>query len=390
MKLVIGLKGEYGNFSIIPEEGYALYHFLDYQSNLLIVSESITDTSNLPSENGVRSIPYEQFVIDWKIPQILTTKEWVTYFDYTETITFSEDGKLKETTIRIHEPDENTDSYKGALIEVETNNVLGTSSSVAFRSSKKETLIESYYESIKNQLEYEKTLELGAYPEELFNRLLSELPNTCLIIQYFDSSTVFELTKVENNYILSSGRTPNNHKDWETKTLDFLTQFTDIQSFWIFFSKEIFWKKYECRQLNSVLEKFIIAHINQVVQNEYLTFKDHNQILNWTNRVFNHDINRNVYWQFCPRCKARVMYYPRYPKHICGDCSNLEVVDENGYKLAFSNIGMGGGFRVNYYSEGQLVKETVDEYEKICFIDNEKYLATEARFGGVVVEQMDK
>ncbi|MEY4902779.1 MAG: hypothetical protein RLZZ292_594, partial [Bacteroidota bacterium] len=193
MKLVIGLKGEYGNFSIIPEDGYVLNHFLDDQSNLLIVSESITDTSNLPSENGVRSIPYEQFVIDWRIPQILTAKEWVTYFDYTETITFSEDGKLKETTIRIHEPGENTDSYKGTLIEVETNNVLSTSSSVAFRSSKKETLIESHYESIKNQLEYEKTLELGTYPEELFNRLLSELPNTCLIIQYFDSDTVFEL-----------------------------------------------------------------------------------------------------------------------------------------------------------------------------------------------------
>ena len=91
--------------------------------------------------------------------------------------------------------------------------------------------------------------------------------------------------------------------------------------------------------------------------------------------------------QFCPKCNTVVKYNPRYPKYICRTCASLDKTDEDGYLLSFSNVSVSGGLKITYWKNGELVKEDISKTFKICFIDNEKYKATEARFGGIVIQK---
>ena len=91
--------------------------------------------------------------------------------------------------------------------------------------------------------------------------------------------------------------------------------------------------------------------------------------------------------QFCPKCKTQVNYNPRYPNYICRSCASLDKTDEDGYLLNFSNLSISGGLKITYWKDGKLVKEETSKSFKLCFIDNEKYIVTEARFGGIVIQK---
>lgn len=91
--------------------------------------------------------------------------------------------------------------------------------------------------------------------------------------------------------------------------------------------------------------------------------------------------------QKCPRCNNQVKYNPRYPKYICKECTNLNITDEDGFKLTFSNIDMGGGLLVKFWENGKLIKEDSKRTIMKCYIEGIEYEAKEARFGGIVIEK---
>jgi hypothetical protein len=71
-------------------------------------------------------------------------------------------------------------------------------------------------------------------------------------------------------------------------------------------------------------------------------------------------------------------------------CAGLDKTDEKGYLLTFSNISMSGGLRICHWENGKIIKEDTSQRQKTCFIEGEEYLATEARFGGVVIQKMKR
>jgi len=93
--------------------------------------------------------------------------------------------------------------------------------------------------------------------------------------------------------------------------------------------------------------------------------------------------------QKCPRCHKQVNYNPRYPKYICKECRNLNILDEEGFELSFSNIVMGGGLLVKFWKNGKLIKECSQQTRMKCYIEGIEYEAKEARFGGIVIEKKD-
>ncbi len=81
----------------------------------------------------------------------------------------------------------------------------------------------------------------------------------------------------------------------------------------------------------------------------------------------------------CPICNKELRFVERYPNYICGTCV-AKSVDEDGKELSFCNIDMGGGFIALY------AKTNIKRNSHICFINNLKCIADEARFGGIVVQ----
>jgi hypothetical protein len=85
-----------------------------------------------------------------------------------------------------------------------------------------------------------------------------------------------------------------------------------------------------------------------------------------------------------PICAAPVMKWSRHPRMVCGVCVG-EAVDRRGRSLKFSNTELlGHGFAAS------LPDGTEPEEPHVCFIRGVRCHASEARFGGIVVEVEDK
>ena len=81
----------------------------------------------------------------------------------------------------------------------------------------------------------------------------------------------------------------------------------------------------------------------------------------------------------CPICSNPVRHRERYPLAVCQNCYN-KACDAEGQKLVFFNLSMSGGFRA-------MVVDTEKVYPShICYIENKKCWADEARFGGIVIQ----
>lgn len=85
-------------------------------------------------------------------------------------------------------------------------------------------------------------------------------------------------------------------------------------------------------------------------------------------------------FQKCPICNAEVTPSERYPNYACGDCVD-RALNKDGHPVKFFNTGFDGGFVA--VTEKESVQTKSEDH--ICFIDNKKFYADEARFGGIVV-----
>ena len=93
----------------------------------------------------------------------------------------------------------------------------------------------------------------------------------------------------------------------------------------------------------------------------------------------------NIKIQNCPICKTIVSYSSRYPDAICEKCVNLALDSEN-CPVQFSNIDGSGGF-ISYHKVGELEVKRSDHK---CWINGIECVASEARFGGIVVQPIIK
>lgn len=94
--------------------------------------------------------------------------------------------------------------------------------------------------------------------------------------------------------------------------------------------------------------------------------------------------------QPCSNCLKDVPFNPRYPEYICEDYQNKEIRDVNGMLVKFCNKDIGGGLVVIYYDENQqIIREDYSFSKFECHIDGKPFNASEAKFGGVVIQKKD-
>lgn len=384
MKLIPNKESEYGKFDLVPEEGQQLRHFIDYESKLLVVSESPIDTSKIPSQNGWRGIiPTKTYIIAPNQQEILNFKQWKKYFSYEPIETISKDGTLNEVWQRKHDEQRNIDSYEGYLIEIQTGKkIIDRASSFAFSNTKRISLIERYCQSVEQRKKYLKLLEKGMYPNEKHEEYLKELLENEIVFQFTKENLIYQLRKNNQKFSLYEGEIPSRREDYNNLILEeFREDFNSIDEFWNQFKSVKRWfSEIGVSRINRVMEKFIITSHNQILEQEELTYKEHEKMNSWMNRCFNKEIERNVYWQFCSNYKERVYYNPRYPKHACRNCVSL-IKDELGNRLDYKNTHELYGSRFRLKSNQKEIK---------IYINDDEYWAEEARFGGVVHQKKEK
>lgn len=378
-------KCEFGDYELAPERGWKVSQsFIDFESGLLIVSESDENKDNWISGGGMSQIPNRQFIIDQKKGSILHHSVWSQHFNYQTIETYSEDGKLKLLTTRVHEPERNTDGIKEELIYIETGQTLSNSIGVAFRKEKRKTLIDSHYESIESAKNYKKLLELGVYPEHLKIKNLHGIESGSQVLEYYDEQYVYKLTFDNNRFILGKASRPKSIQEWDNYQVEILNEFTLIHEFWNYLSKNDDWfELLKPRKTHPSLHYYIITWHNNLVNCSELSYSSHKAMHEWMNQCWDDSLNSNVYWQFCSNCKTRVLYGPRYPKHACRKCVNL-IKDENGDDLNYRDR-----HELKYIDgEFQVVLKASDKSVKL-FIEGNEYWASEARFGGVVHQKKE-
>ena len=92
--------------------------------------------------------------------------------------------------------------------------------------------------------------------------------------------------------------------------------------------------------------------------------------------------------QNCACCKNTIEYPSlRYPRMICSDCSNSNnILDSDNNIVSFGNIDFYGGFKSVHIINNNMIERE----DHICFINNIKCYADEARFGGIVIQTLDE
>lgn len=391
-------KCEFGNFELVPESGWKISQsFIDFESGLLIVSESDENEDNwVDTGFGSRTIPNREHRIDVKTGEILNPKQWTKYFSYKTIEQISKDGKYKLITTRVHEPERDSDGIKEELIEIETGKTLSSSDSIAFRKEKRENLLESHYREKKEQEKRKAELEAMPTLSDFFEIELKKIVKGDIILEYYNSQyiykliytgSVFDLMKVSANF--------RYNLDWNSLNYLLVTTFSSIQDFVSDFLTDKIWflnhspfnRKKDGSKSNQLLKKFVVEFFNNLRKNHDFSFDEYNKIQQWENHFYERDsVKPKEYKQFCSNCKSPVSYYPRYPKYICSNCSAKEITDEDDYELSFSNIGMSGGLRITYKKDGEIIKEDTSQWQKLCFIEGKRFIATEARFGGIVIQ----
>lgn len=391
-------KCEFGNFELVPEPGWKISQsFIDFESGLLIISESDENEENwIDTGFGSRTIPNKEHKIDTKTGDILTFKEWSKYFTYETTEFISEDKKYKLVTTRVYEPERNSDVIKEKLIELKSDRKPSSSDSIAFRKEKRVNLLESLYRQEKEILK--RKAEVDAIPTltTFFEQEYIKLTLGDTILNYFNSDYIFKLVYNESSFNLYKVQTKYQHNlEWDNLNYKTYDSFKTIQDFvdeflnnkdW-FLNHSPFNTKQERGKSNQLLKKFIVEYFNLLREKHDFTFEEYNKIQQWENYYFQRDsVKPKEYKQFCANCKEPVSYFPRYPKYICKNCSSKTITDENGLELSFSNIGFSGGLRITYKKDGEIIKEDTSQARKLCFIEGKRFITTEARFGGIVIQ----
>jgi len=390
-------KSKFGNFKIEPDKGWKISQsYLDYESKLLIVSESDCDEKNWTDTGfGSKTIPSREYIINPKNGEILNHTQWSKYFSYEPVEILSDDGKYKLIIERTYESDRNSDCINERLIEIQTGKIIGNSSRLAFLESKQENLLERLERQKADERERKRKLESMPTLEEYHSLINKEIGNEQVIIYFYSKKNSYELKFTNNTFLLSiSNQNFSNTVKLEYMQFVEFKTFSDLDSFWNNFMVKENWitsflpyNNSNVKTQNSALLLYVVHKGNELRLSQNFSDEEYAKLRNWENAVYSKEIRPSEFKQGCSNCGAHVDFNGRYPRYICSNCTRKTITDENGVELRFSNIGFSGGLRIAYYKGGEKVSEETDKIEKVCYIDGKKFIATEARFGGIVIQR---
>jgi hypothetical protein len=389
-------KSEFGNFEILPEEGWEISEaFKDFESGLLVIRLCDNNKNNWEDlGHGERRIPIKQFIIHLETLEILSPSEWSKYFNY-EKVTFqTDDNKFILTTQRIHKPEENTDSIYEELEALDTKYKC-TSKEIAFSKEKRENLLENHYRSIKEMEERKKIFEAKPTLDAFYLKQLDTLEDNNVIFGYCSEINTYKLVFSNSKYILFRGGKLSEPEAWKYLTFDIVNTYFNLDEFWNDFTKDEkwylnLWFHWGLSEKPLLLAKYIIKYFNDLRKEHKFTFDEYDRINDWQNSVWSDEYKETEIKQWCSNCYQEVYYQGRYPKYICHNCASKEIYDNDGNFLEFLNIGMFGGFRIiRKNKEREIIEEDTSQNYCDCIIDDKLFFAQEARFGGIVIQKKE-
>lgn len=370
MQIVKNQKSKYGEFDLIPDKGCEIVsHFTDLESGLLIVSESKIPNAKKTKRKRTKTTPVHYTIIDSTQQKILTKKDLEALFFYEKQELLHPEHNLKTIITRIHDAERNFDTFESQLINMDTGEVVTWSKSVAFSNTPRQSLYESYLAAIEDRKKRD-AIRYGEYLDEWYEQDLAQLKDG-LLMRYWSRDENYELIRQNGRCLLyrnSKSASPDN----PDKNL--FQSFDSPGDFWAWFIQQPDWYLvFKPGHVDRIFAKDLIYYLNDLHKNHALEFNDrqHYQIYTWGSKVYTEQ-NRHAYVQYCVRCDARVMYYPRYPRHICKDCCKL-LTRRDGKPLDWLKV------------EKRMWKSTGGKVR--VYIGKEIYWAQEARFGGIVVQK---
>jgi hypothetical protein len=390
-------KCEFGNFELVPEPGWKISQsFIDYESGLLIVNESDENAENwIDTGFGSRIIPNKEHRIDTKTCEILSAEQWTKYFSYETTEQISDDGKYKLITTRVHEPERDSDGIKEEVIDMESGKKVSSSDSIAFTEEKRESLLDSLFRETKEREERKAKVDLLPSLQSFFQAELKKLRDGDVILNWINSEFIFQLSYKQDIFRLERVKKEWRYDlDWNELIYEDYLVFDSIEAFNEKFLSDKSWylnhrpfKKDQQTPVNQLLQKFVVEFLNSLREKHDFSYQEYSKLNDWENFFYlSESIKPSEFKQYCSNCNQPVRYNPRYPKYICYDCSSKPITDENGVDISFSNIGFSGGLKITYREGDKIIKEDTSQIEKLCFIDGKRFTATEARFGGIVIQ----
>ncbi|MCT4631070.1 hypothetical protein [Winogradskyella sp.] len=384
-------------FWFIATDGWKISEvYEDYDSKIIIVDESDENKEHWEhTDYGTIIIPNNEHKIDPETGKILNHKEWSKYYSYEPKEVFSADKKLKLITQRVYEAERNSDGISEVLKEVSTGKTIASSESIAFRDDKHTNLLEKHYDNLHFEKEIEEKTAAMLTLEEFYQKELGNLKARDLVLKFIKNQKVFELRYDGHCFVLKKIIEAKGFISVFRKTkTKIIEKFKTIEDFVDDFFKDSNWfvtsspMQRDENRTNNVFKKFAIYYFNALRRNHDFSFESYHAIQRWENYFYESDtIKSSEFKQYCPSCKTKISYNPRYPKSLCRDCCSKPILDEEGNVLQFTNVGFSGGLKIIYKTkEGAVLREDTSQIEKLCFIDGEKYIATEARFGGIVIQ----
>lgn len=367
---------EHGPFILKPESGWKLRSFADHESGLVIVQATNQDKSAAKQlGNGMYSPQSRQHVLEPETGRELQPDEWSSFFDYSERVTQSEDGRFELTSQRVLKTEERGEHYEEHLLDLSTGKSIGPGTSVAFQKRERENMMEGHLRREREKAE--RQAELDAKPDAA-TYARGELA------KLNDGDTVL---KYRQNDVLTRVVLAGEHFEVSTEGSNVASErVADIEGLWARLNPggEDF-LNYAPVMAHGALFEMVIRSTNAVRQSLPLTQQKLDAIRVWDRAIYNREVHPDAYIQVCPRCKERVRWNARYPTHLCKTCRSLEKVDEKGMVVTFTNVSINGGLMTHYWRDGEKVSSDSSKRTVICFIEGQRYVAREARFGGVVV-----
>jgi hypothetical protein len=394
-------KCEYGDFELMPEEGWKISQtFVDHDSRLLIVSLHLIDRSKwIDTGYGEKIIPSKEYKIDLNTLSVLEPEQWQKYFNYDAVEIISEDKKYKLISRRVFQPERNSDSYKEELYDLNSGKLISSGGSIAFSKNKRENLLESFCRSIREKEEQQRILEAKPDLQQFYLKQIDLLRDGDVILYYYNAENVWELSYSDKKFMLGkSDKLPTDLAEWKTMTFDFIKSYADVDDFWNEFARNPKWYT-RFNYLNRsgrisskalLLAKHIISFFNDLRRNHNFTYVEYSNINNWSNLVWSEEYQRTELKQWCSNCLKEVYYNVRYPKYICSECFDRDKSDQNGNLLEFSNLSVSGGFKITYMDKnGKTIREDDTQDYCECIIDDKLFFAQEAKFGGIVIQKKE-
>jgi hypothetical protein len=226
------------------------------------------------------------------------------------------------------------------------------------------------------------------YPDDIFQQQLRDLSA---------GEVIWQTRKEEGIRLTYNGvgfdldQLPGEKANARSDKGQIISSFDSLNGFWEYLTDQEKWTNRikGIWKIHPVLTRYVLRTHNQLVYRGDFTYDELLPIHGMVNKVYDHNTFSGRIWQFCPHCRSRVMYYPRYPKYLCGTCQNLPKVNGQGDPLEIHPLNEREGFKVITRRPGQNPREYQEAHRVTYWLSGRSYAAAFTRFGGLIHAQLE-